>query len=51
MEFMAAPDDHRFPRLRDWVIRAPTAGQKEPLLLGQCSLIPKAIPNNVLSII
>jgi hypothetical protein len=33
MEFLAAPDDRRSPRTQDWVIRAPAAGQKAPLIV------------------
>jgi hypothetical protein len=33
MEFLAAPDDRRSPQTQDWAIRAPTAGQKAPLLV------------------
>jgi hypothetical protein len=33
MEFRAAPDDRRSPRTQDWVIRAPAAGHKAPLLV------------------
>jgi hypothetical protein len=33
IEFMAAPDDRRSPQTQDWLIRAPTADQKAPLLV------------------
>jgi hypothetical protein len=33
MEFLAAPEDRRSPQTQDWLIRAPTAGQKAPLLV------------------